>query len=87
LETQAAQIRSECRIVFYHGQEDPDDQVNMSDALEGIRIVLVLPDRKEATVQTGLRLLPRLYCFMDSAVEETALVMNKLMRNAFNATD
>lgn len=53
--------------------------VLMSETLEGLRIILVLPDRDEKTVTTGLSIYPRFVSYVDNDFEALGSVLDKMM--------
>ena len=47
--------------------------------LDGIRLVLVLPDHSEATVAKGHRFHPRFLSFADNGIREVPAVLGKML--------
>lgn len=52
--------------------------VSLSEFLENIRDILVLPDGKEATIVKGHKLKPRFITFVDRNLEEVKLILEKM---------
>jgi hypothetical protein len=56
--------------------------LSIRDLLDGIRIILVLPDRQDDTIAKGHRLYPRFLTFADSDFLDVAAVLSKMLRNS-----
>ena len=53
------------------------------DLLADIPVILILPDRKKETIHLGHKLCPRFLSYTDSNFSDVALVLSKMMRNAY----
>jgi len=60
--------------------------VAMKELLSGLRIILVLPDRRPETIAKGHLLRPRFMTYADTDTEEIAAVLNKMLRRLTSAT-
>lgn len=55
------------------------------DIIAGMRIILILPDRKKKTINEGHKLQPRFVAFKDSDFRTIGAVVSKMMESAARA--
>lgn len=68
-------------ILLATTREDLLNIISLSDLLEDIRIILVLPDRELDTIRKGHSLRPRFLSYADSDFAEVAAVLSKMVEN------
>lgn len=52
----------------------------MKDLFDGIRIILILPDRKSDTILWGHKLFPRYLSYADGNLTDVAAVLEKMLK-------
>jgi hypothetical protein len=52
---------------------------SLKDFLNGVRIILILPDRENSTVKRGHTLFPKYTSYIDSNATDVASVLNKMI--------
>jgi hypothetical protein len=70
-------------VLLAANREDLLELLAISDLLDGIRIILVLPDRKDGTIAKGHRLQPRFLTYADGDFLDVAAVLIKMQRSAY----
>ena len=66
-------------ILMPENKEQLQELIAMGNLLNDIPILLVLPDRKPATIDAGHRLFPRFITYMDSDFSYFFAVLNKML--------
>ena len=66
-------------ILVAASRDELRELVSVSDLLEDLRIVLVLPDREEETIAKGHTLKPRFLSYADSNFIDVAAVLSKML--------
>jgi hypothetical protein len=66
-------------VIIANSKEDLLNLLFIRNLLQNIRIILVLPDREEETIEKGHRLYPRFVSFLDGNLEEVAVVLNNVL--------
>ena len=61
--------------------EDLLDFLSIRDLLFGIRVILILPDSGENTVNKGFTLLPRFLTYKDEDIRKVEAVVKKMLTN------
>ncbi len=69
-------------VLLAASREDLLELLSIRDLLDGIRIILVLPDREDGTIAKGHRLYPRFLTYSDSDLLDVAAVLSKMLRNS-----
>jgi len=69
-------------VLLAASRQDLLELLSIRDLLDGIRIILVLPDRQDDTIAKGHRLYPRFLTFADSDFLDVAAVLSKMLRNS-----
>lgn len=67
-------------VLFTASVLDILDILAISDLLSDVRIILILPDREEATIAMGHALHPRFICYADSNFKDVAAVLKKMIK-------
>jgi len=65
-------------VLFPADQRDLADLVAIKDLLEGLRIILVLPDSYKETISAGHRLRPRYITFAGGNLDDVISVLEKI---------
>ena len=69
-------------IVFVaESREQLERFVAMGDLVSNVPILLVLPDRRKATISTGHKLYPRFVTYVDSYFSDIVSVLDKLIHH------
>ena len=68
-------------VLLVASREDLLELLSIRNLLDGIRIILVLPDREGDTIAKGHRLYPRFLTYADSDLLDVAAVMSKMLVN------
>ena len=68
-------------IILTASKEELLEILSIRDLLRHMRIILILPDRKETTISKGHTLYPRFLSYMDSDFEEVGAVLAKMLKN------
>ena len=69
-------------VLLAASRQDLLDLLSIRDLLDGIRIILVLPDREDGTIAKGHRLYPRFLTYADSDFLDVAAVLSKMLQNS-----
>lgn len=69
-------------VLLAASRQDLLELLSIRDLLDGIRIILVLPDRQDDTIAKGHRLYPRFLTYADSDFLDVAAVLSKMLRNS-----
>lgn len=67
-------------ILLTDDESDLSELVSIRDLLWDVRIILILPDRKEGTIAKGHTLRPRFLSYADSDPVEVVTVLGKMLR-------
>jgi len=59
-------------------EEDLQEILSIGKLLRNVRIILILPDRKDSTVTKGHALRPRYLSYVDSNFEDISIVLEKM---------
>jgi len=70
-------------ILLISSQKELEDLILLRDLVSDMPIILILPDRNRDTIHKGHKLYPRFLSYMDSDFIDVALVLNKMLRNAY----
>ena len=68
-------------VLLASTQEELLDILSIRVLLEGIRIILILPDSNRDTIMIGHTLLPRFITYVNSNVSWVNAVLNKMLSN------
>ncbi len=70
-------------VLLAASKEDLMEFLSIHDLLDSVRIILVLPDRKDDTVAKGHSLRPRFLTYVDSDSDflDVAAVLSKMLGN------
>jgi hypothetical protein len=66
-------------ILLIANKEELLNVLSFKDLLQEVRLVLILPDRKEDTIAIGQCLSPSLLCFSDSKLNEIYSILVKIL--------
>jgi hypothetical protein len=66
-------------LLLANGQEDLIDFLSIKDLLQEKRIILILPDREQDTVNMGLQLFPRFLTCVDEDFGKVTSVLEKML--------
>lgn len=77
-----AQGRPGIVILVPYCRDDMGDLLSMASLLDGLRIVVVLPDREADTVTKGHALRPRFLTYSDSSPADIGAVLKKMCNGA-----
>lgn len=58
------------------------DIFSLRDLLDGLRIILILPDRKQDTISKAHKLRPRFLSYVDDGPTFVIAVLNKMLSNS-----
>ena len=61
-------------------REELSEFMSISDLLEKVSLVLILPDRDKETLREGLKLYPRFWDYQDGNSNVVAAVLSKMVR-------
>jgi hypothetical protein len=75
-------LESRIVILVASNRGDLDDFLQVRDLLEGIRLILILPDREKETLTKGLELRPRFFTHADGDLSWVVAVVQKMARVA-----
>lgn len=70
---------SSITILIASDEKDLSSIISIRNLLSDRRIVLILPDKNEGTVETGHRLHPRFLSFQDNNVREIGAVLARMI--------
>jgi hypothetical protein len=70
-------------VLLAASREDLLGLLSLGDLLDSIRIILVLPDRKDSTIDKGHRLQPSFLTYADSDFLDVAAVLIKMQQSAY----
>ncbi len=70
-------------VLLAADRKDLVELLSISNSLNDIRIILVLPDGDNEIVSLGHKLYPRFVSYMDSNFEDVAAVLNKMLATAY----
>ncbi len=71
-------------VLLISGREELRDVLSIRHLFDNIKIILILPDRKNETIVIGHKLRPRFLSYTDSDVNDVASVLNKMLMNLNN---
>ena len=66
-------------VILAANRDVLQELVLVGESLEGLRIILVLPDRDEETITLGLSIYPRFVSYIDNDFEALGSVLDKMM--------
>ena len=69
-------------VLLAASRQDLLELLSIGNLLDGIRIILILPDRKDGTIAKGHRLRPSFLTYVDSDFLDVAAVLMKMQGNA-----
>ena len=70
-------------ILLVSSQKELMEMLLIRDLLADIPVILILPDQKKKTIDLGHKFCPRFLSYMDGDFSDVALVLNKMLRNAY----
>ncbi len=65
-------------VLLISGREELRDVLSIRHLFDNIRIILILPDRKNETIVLGHKLRPRFLSYTDSDFKDVAAVLKKM---------
>ncbi len=68
-------------ILLAASNEDLMDLLTISDLLDDLRVILLLPNREKDTIAKGHTLRPRFLTYVDSNLSDVAAVLSKMLQN------
>jgi hypothetical protein len=74
-------------VLLAASREDLLELLSIGDLLDGIRIILVLPDRENGTIAKGHRLQPCFLTYADGDFLDVAAVLIKMQGNAYGSSN
>ena len=77
-------VRGDIQVAVFlaRDRQELDALLSMREFLQGLRIVLVLPDSEEETISKGHRLHPRYIAQSQGNFNDVAAVLGRMLRNA-----
>lgn len=70
----------EIAVLLADTRDDLLEILSIRDLLEGIRVIIVLPDREADTVSNAYTLFPRYLSYTDSDFNDVSAVLKKMLR-------
>jgi hypothetical protein len=70
-------------VILAGSRKDLIDILAIRDLLDGLRVILILPDREEDTVSQGLTLRPSFLTCVDSDFSMAEAVLKKMLSNHY----
>ena len=70
-------------ILLISSRKELMEVLLIRDLLVDMSIILILPDRKKKTIDLGHKLCPRFLSYLDGDFSDVAMVLNKMMNNAY----
>ena len=70
-------------ILVISSQKELMEMLLIRDLLADMPIILILPGRKKKTIDLGHKFCPRFLSYIDSDFSDVAMVLNKMMSNAY----
>ncbi len=67
-------------VLFASNRKALADLLAIRDLLDGIRIILILPDREPDTISQGYKLYPRYMSYIDGDLRDVSAVLRKMIR-------
>jgi hypothetical protein len=74
-------------VIFATSEEDLLAMLTISDLLHNVRLILILPDRKDSTVAIGHSLRPRFLSYVDGNFSEITAVLGKMISGFSHSRD
>ncbi len=68
-------------VLLATGKEDLEEILKIRPFLNGVRIILVLPDRESKTIRMGHSIRPRYLSFNDNPVSDVVFVLIKMIES------
>ena len=68
-------------VILLKNRNELLDILSIRDLLDGIRIILILPDRENTTIAKGYKLYPRFVSYADSDFTDVAAVLEKMLKH------
>ena len=69
-------------VILATNKQELEEFVSLRELLDGLSIILILPDRRNETISRGHCLYPRFVTYVDSDFKDVAAVLEKMIRNA-----
>ena len=66
-------------ILLITSQEELYKILSIDKHLNGVKTIIILPDRKPTTISSALKLHPRYMTYIDSAFNDVSLVLNHML--------
>ena len=72
-------------VVLFPANEDQlSELISLKDYLDGIPLILVLPDGERETISKGYKLYPRFISFINSDFTDVAAVLEKMLMPTYS---
>ena len=68
-------------VLLAASNEDLLDLLSISDLLDDLRVILLLPNREKDTIAKGHTMRPRFLTYADSNFSDVAAVLSKMLQN------
>lgn len=68
-------------VLLAGNRQELSDLVAIKHLFDGIRVILIIPDREKKTVSKGLELYPRFMSYVDGDFTDIAVVLRKMISN------
>ncbi|MEE8554017.1 MAG: hypothetical protein V3S72_12015 [Desulfobacterales bacterium] len=66
-------------VLLFSGREELRDVLSIRHLFDNIKIILILPDRKNETILLGHKLRPRFLSYTDGDFKDVAAVLKKML--------
>ena len=66
-------------VLLISGREELWDVLSIRHLLDNVKVILILPDRKNETIELGHKLRPRFLSYADSDLKDVAAVLKKML--------
>ena len=66
-------------VLLAHSKKELQSLLSIRDLISDVRVIVVLPDRKDDTIKKGFRLYPRLVTYVDGDFVLVAAVLKKMI--------
>ena len=66
-------------VLLISGREELWDVLSVRHLLDNVKVILILPDRKNETIELGHKLRPRFLSYADSDLKDVAAVLKKML--------
>lgn len=71
-------------VLLAESQDELLDILCIRDLLNGARIILILPDRKEDTIRKGYSLYPRFLSYANGDFKDVAAVLSEMLKPKYS---